>query len=204
MSQLHVLGGTLVRRVGKAAKTSLAVIGFGTVAGLGYYYNDRRKFLASEVGNKQRVLVLPFDRFKIVQTRNPLKLLSQQQQQEQEQVVTAQELVHVIQQATEDPHIVAIYGHFGGAERSFTGGPAVAEEVRNALKVFRESHRVHPEPNVHHTNSNNPEMQRRQPRPLFAYAVSYFHTMLFASWTAALADFHPFFIHCCFLLPGHF
>jgi hypothetical protein len=91
-------------------------------------------------------------------------------------VVTVQELVEVLEHATSDPQIVALFGTFGGGSSFTNGGPAVAEQIRNALKIFRESHRCHPEPNfVHHNNNSSSQdkmSSRRQPRPLYAYAVS--------------------------------
>ncbi|CAB9522018.1 Putative signal peptide peptidase SppA [Seminavis robusta] len=176
MSQLLKASGAVVKRIGKAAKTSLAVVGFGTVASLGYYYNDTKKFAKEEgsLSSKQRVLVLPFHRFKIVKKEDRDKLAallqSTRRSSSDDEEVDVQELVQVIHEATNDPSVVAIYGEFGHGG-SFTGGAADAEQVRNALRIFRESHRVHADPNCNHetvlTKSLTPK------RPLYAYADTF-------------------------------
>ena len=61
------------------------------------------------------------------------------------------------------------------SEKAFrfnSGGWGHVEEVRNALKVFRESHRIHREPNLAHEkvlirNGNS------TPKPMYAYADSF-------------------------------
>ena len=191
MSQLlATAGGNMIRRVGKATKTSLAVVGCGTVASLGYYGYHATKFWRNDNNNqnqKPRVLVLPFDRFNIVQGSSSSQESSMSwswlwnEKDDDAITVTVQELVQVLHEATDDPQIVAIYGHFGGADRPSLGGLAAVEEIRNALKVFRESHRVHPEPNLHHhhqpkQNDDDEEeksqVPKRRQRFLHAYAVS--------------------------------
>jgi hypothetical protein len=85
--------------------------------------------------------------------------------------VEVSELVDAIHAAAQDPNVVALYGIFGNGFRFSSGGWAHVEEVRNALKVFRESHRIHREPNLTHervlTRNGN-----ATPKPAYAYAVS--------------------------------
>ena len=50
-------------------------------------------------------------------------------------------------------------------------GLAQVEEIRNAIKVFNESHRVHPEPNYDHDPDYNKPKERSQKQSI-AYAVS--------------------------------
>jgi hypothetical protein len=67
-----------------------------------------------------------------------------------------------------------LYGIFGHGFGFSTGGWAHIEEVRNALQVFRESHRVHREPNLQH----EPLLKRHSngtPKPLYAYADTFAH-----------------------------
>jgi len=57
--------------------------------------------------------------------------------------VEIRELVDVIHAAAADPDIVALYGTFGHGFGFQCGGYAHVEEVRNAIRVFNESHRRH-------------------------------------------------------------
>jgi len=87
------------------------------------------------------------------------------------QEIEVQELVDLIHDAAADSNIKAIFGEFGRG-RTFMGGAADLEEIRNALRVFQESHRVHNEPNL----SYEPVLQRNSnnsPRLLYAYADSF-------------------------------
>jgi hypothetical protein len=66
------------------------------------------------------------------------------------------------------------YGRFGHGFGFETGGWAHVEEVRNALQVFRESHRAHRAPNMNH----DPFMigtTSATPKPLYAYADTFAH-----------------------------
>jgi hypothetical protein len=78
------------------------------------------------------------------------------------------ELVDVIHKAAEDPNIVALYGYFGHGFTSSFGGWAQVEEVRNALKVFGESHRLHREPNLNHDDV----LVRNGPTPKYSFAFA--------------------------------
>ena len=86
--------------------------------------------------------------------------------------VEVRELVDAIHAAAQDPNVVALYGVFGHGYRFSSGGWGHIEEVRNAIKVFRESHRIHREPNLAHeqvlTRNGN-----STPKPTYAYADSF-------------------------------
>ena len=156
-------------RVGSAAKTSLAVVGFATtVVGVSTIWQTKR-FIAEESKEKKRVLNIPFHSLKLVERSDRFSWL-QSSGSDPVQEIEVQDFVDTLHEAASDPSIVAIYGEFGGG-RSFSAGAADLEEIRNALRVFRESHRKHNEPNLCY----DPVLQRKSnssPRPLYAYTVS--------------------------------
>jgi hypothetical protein len=91
------------------------------------------------------------------------------------------ELVDLIHQAAADPSIVALQGTFGQGFQFSVGGYAQLEEIRNAIRLFQQSHRIHTEPN--HLDDYDPDNQDRpmpsappppvrEPKYTFAYAVS--------------------------------
>ena len=85
--------------------------------------------------------------------------------------VEISELVQVIHAAAKDPSIVALYGIFGHGFGFEAGGWAHIDEIRNALKVWREAHRFHLEPNLAYDEI----LSRRgnsTPKPSYAFAVS--------------------------------
>jgi len=57
--------------------------------------------------------------------------------------VEIRDLVDMIHAAASDPDIVALYGTFGQGHQFQCGGYAHVEEIRNAIRVFNESHRRH-------------------------------------------------------------
>lgn len=143
------------------------------------YYMTRKE----EPDDKKKVLVLPFHRMKIVEKkktdirslfRNQLESAGGDGGDNAPIEMQVDELVQLIHQAASDPNIVALYGIFGHGFGFTTGGWAHVEEVRNALQVFRESHRVHREPNLQH----EPLLKRHSngtPKPLYAYADTFAH-----------------------------
>lgn len=156
-------------RVGSAAKTSLAVVGFATtVAGVSTIWQTRR-FIAEESKEKKRVLVLPFHSLRLVEKSDRFSWM-ESRGSDSVQEIEVQDFVDTLHEAASDLSIMAIYGEFGGG-RSLSAGAADLEEIRNALRVFRESHRKHSEPNL----SYDPVLQRQSnssPRPLYCYTVS--------------------------------
>jgi hypothetical protein len=85
--------------------------------------------------------------------------------------VELSEIVNVIHSAASDPSIVALYGIFGHGFGFSAGGWAHVEEIRNALKVWKEAHRVHPEPNLRH--ETRVLVKRNAQKPSYAYADSF-------------------------------
>mmetsp|Transcript_22047 Transcript_22047/g.31996 ORF Transcript_22047/g.31996 Transcript_22047/m.31996 type:complete len:782 (-) Transcript_22047:600-2945(-) len=104
--------------------------------------------------NANTALVLPFHRMKIVERKQPSfqsliqKLGKQQDEDEESGIIEMElnELLNIIHNAALDPNIVALYGTFGKGYQFQSGGYAHVEEIRNAIRVFNESHRDHYEP----------------------------------------------------------
>ena len=148
MKVLPVLKG-----LGSKAKTTLALVGFGTTAYAAsevIQYKDVYATTSTKKGVK-KILMLPFHRMEIVeQTKREISLsslLSKVNDSDNKVIkVEIRELVNVIHAAAEDPEIVAIHGTFGDGSGFKCGGYAHAEEVRNAIRIFNESHRRHYEP----------------------------------------------------------
>ncbi len=110
---------------------------------------------------EKRVLVLPFDNLKVIEHRRSGNtvlddLLSQVADPSQRPTITieAKELVSILHSAASNPNICALYANFGEGDglggMRHPIGSAHLEEIRNAIRVFNESHRVHRDPNIHH------------------------------------------------------
>uniref|UniRef100_A0A7S2XK82 Peptidase S49 domain-containing protein n=1 Tax=Attheya septentrionalis TaxID=420275 RepID=A0A7S2XK82_9STRA len=91
------------------------------------------------------------------------------------------ELVDLIHQAAADPSIVALQGTFGQGFQFSVGGYAQLEEIRNAIRLFQQSHRIHTEPNLldpsDHPNKSSSPPPAREPKYTFAYADTFGHPM---------------------------
>lgn len=129
------------KRVGKFAKTSLAVVGFITVVALAVESRDTIKSLKQEVDDvdgdnkkegkkKKRVLVIPFHNLKLVTKSDGFAWLRNRSDNDPVIEMETNQLVTLIHEAAQDPNIVALFGKFGHA-RGFSGGLADAEEIRN-------------------------------------------------------------------------
>lgn len=158
----------LVRNVGGKLKTSLAVVGAAAV-GVGYV---QVKALFPDHSESPKVLVIPFHRLLLqdtpeqdVSTRAGRRLGS-----DRVWALETRELVDLIHAAAADPHIVGLYGVFGHGSVLPAAGWVDLEEVREALKVFQESHRVHAEPRVGVPNTTERSVARQEPKPMVAYA----------------------------------
>ena len=162
--------GVVSRRIGNVAKNSLAVVGFGTtIYALREFYefNQLKDYgspsSSDEKGyektthdlKKKKVLVIPFDKLKIVERKTPPSIDSffKSSTEAKMQTIELRTLVDTIHEAAKDPEVVALYGTFGNGFRFSCGGYAHLEEIRNAIKVFNESHRTHYEPS-RNSNSN--------------------------------------------------
>ena len=156
-------------RAGSAAKTSLAVVGFATSVAVVSTLWDTKRFITEESKEKKRVLVLPFHSLKLVNYTDRVSWL-RSKANDREQEIEVQDFIDTLHEAASDPSIVAIFGEFGNG-KSLSAGAADLEEIRTALKVCRESHRQHNEPNLNY----EPLLQRKSnsaPMPLYAYTVS--------------------------------
>ena len=160
---------------GSVGKTVLAVCGAVTVAsaGLDYRWDREREEArlrakgkdaygggAGSADGRGRVLVLPFYRMKVVERkqRSPLSALGSRLRKHMSSLgggddespieIELYELVDAIHEAARDPDIAGLYGLFGYGYGFSCGGYAHLEEIRNAVRVFNESHRFHRCPNV--------------------------------------------------------
>lgn len=164
---------SFIRRVGRTAFSPVGVILLGAVCYTDYRRRKGEK-LAKLEGDK-KVLVLPFHKMKIVETKTPsaMSAYSTLTPSEDKLVeIEVKELVELIHSAASDSNVVALYGIFGHGFQFSSGGAGHVEEIRNALKVFRESHRVHKEPNIAHDEvllKNG----HGSPKPAYAFADTF-------------------------------
>ena len=185
----------LVRRAGSAGKTVLAVVGIFAVGSAALEYkldheiDEARRRHSLSVGDDsdedtqeekkkhQRVLVLPFNRIKVVEKKKQNLLTSlapnlfgrlSNEDNSYPIEIELHDLVQTIHEAADDPHIVGLYGIFGHGSGFSCGGYAHVEEIRNAIRVFNESHRVHREPNLAHKEVALP----RNGEPKYSYAFA--------------------------------
>lgn len=71
----------------------------------------------------------------------------------------------MIHKAAADPDVCALYSVFGGNNQFSVEGLPQIEEIRNAIRIFNESHRVHQEPNLNYHVAEPP--QQKGSRGLF-------------------------------------
>uniref|UniRef100_A0A7S3P7S4 Peptidase S49 domain-containing protein n=1 Tax=Amphora coffeiformis TaxID=265554 RepID=A0A7S3P7S4_9STRA len=125
-------------------------------------------------GKKKKALVIPFNRLKLVERkRKSFESFLEKLNEENKDIASEmeiRELVDLIHKAAADPEISALYGIFGHGTSLMTAGWANLEEVRNALRVFRESHRRHAEPNLGHEQLLVPRVDRK---PMYAYTDTF-------------------------------
>lgn len=139
MAETERKRGILTRtifRVGRGLRTSLVGVGALTTAAAAYYvYQEKIVKGADEKKKKKQVLVIPFDRLKLVEQedhRNAfLSNLSNDDDGQPEVEMTVRDVVKAIHEAAADPDIVALYGTFGGMPATGWGD---LEEVRDALR----------------------------------------------------------------------
>lgn len=152
--------GVISRRLGNVTRNSLAVVGLGTSF---YALSQRNEYQKLDLDldddqkkdkRKKKVLVIPFHKLRIVERKIPPSLStilnsassSPSSHEDKLQQIELRTLIDTIHQAAQDPNIVALYGTFGSGFRFSCGGYAHLEEIRNAIRVFNESHRTHYEP----------------------------------------------------------
>ena len=117
-----------------------SLAGAGVFASMAYYHYTKK-----EESSEKKLLELPFYKLKIVEQRQGKwqQQLSRSTNNNNAIVMPVDELVELIHQAAQDPNIVGLYGIFGNGHGFSTGGWAHAQEIRNALCVFQQSHRTH-------------------------------------------------------------
>jgi hypothetical protein len=161
-----------IRRIGHGLKTSLAIVGFATASGL--YMEYRKYYPMEEDNNKKKVLVIPFHHLQLIE-KEKKSIRSQLSRFDVDTKdcpvqMEIKDLVDVLHHAASDPSIVALYGVFGHGSTLSQAGWADLEEVRNALRVIRESHRWHAEPNLQHKAQVIPGVENK---PMYAYADTF-------------------------------
>ena len=154
---------TVSRRVGNVARNTLAMVGFGTTFYALQQYNEYQTVTGlsksnghdggDDPSNKicKKVLVLPFSKLKIVERQSSKGLrdilrgvsTTNNDSNDNMQEIELNQLIDIIHEAAHDKDINALYGIFGHGFRFECGGYAHVEEIRNAIKVFNESHRRH-------------------------------------------------------------
>lgn len=192
---------TASRRIGNLTKNSLALVGLGTtIYGIREYTEFQKVSTPpstnthstdgndisgndDEKGTKQRkrkVLHLPFHKMKIVEQKRGASardfiLRSGASDDDNVQEVELQTLIDTIHEAAKDPEVVALYATFGNGFRFQCSGFAHVEEIRNAIKVFNESHRRHYERTCESTQSSDMAKtisNQTQPEQKFSYAFA--------------------------------
>jgi protease-4 len=172
---------SVIRRAGGAVKTSFAAAGLVAAVGLAIEYDIfNGSSLAAPTDPKssdseKKVLVIPFHRLQLVERKqsdwkSQLSKLDSSNHDDKVIQMELREIVDLIHHAAMDPNVTALYGIFGHGSKLAEQGWADLEEVRNALRVFRESHRRHPEPNLSHQVQVIPY---NSSKPLYAYADSF-------------------------------
>ena len=158
----------------------------GLAVAVSYHYAKRRQEEEhAKTKAKKQVLVLPLYRMKIVEQKKKdfaslfwnRGATATADSASSTIEMELEELVQVIHHAASDPNIVALYGILGHGFAFSTGGWAHIEELRNALMVFRQSHRIHLGPNLQHTAS----VQRKvcpNRKPLYVYADTFVNPVM--------------------------
>lgn len=162
----------LARYVRDKSKKPLAVISL-VAAGAGYFEYTRTFPSVDSAEQKKKVLVIPFNRLDLKDKHTGgIESLKEIGPETEDRPIRLEvkELVDLIHSAAADPNIVCLYGIFGHGSTLPSAGWADLEEVRNALKVFREVHRAHSEPNfgqaANHAVPN-------ESKPLYAYTDTF-------------------------------
>lgn len=183
----------LAQFAGRTLKTSLAIVGVASIGAVYYEYKtlspvlqDRTQLLVKkqeedgktkeQLDKKKKVLVIPFNRLRIVEQKksnfsSSLESFDREPNEDKTREIEIRELVDLIHSAASDPEIGALYGVFGHGSALMSSGWADLEEVRNALRVFRESHRLHAEPNFGHDSAVL--VQRVDRKPMYAYSDTF-------------------------------
>ena len=183
----HRIGTSIKNAVGKSLRLGGAAIGIVTVANIASYYYETKQvddFFGAAISDddekkktkyKKRVLVLPFDNLKVIEQRKSgdidLDRFSNTGSKRPTITIEAKELVDIIHKAASDPNISALYADFGEG-MNHPIGYAHIEEIRNAIRIFNESHRVHRDPNVNH-NPVFALVRNGEPKPSYAFGYGY-------------------------------
>ena len=191
---VHRFGTKLKNGAFKLGRVGGAAIGIVAVVNIGSYYyqskqveeffgvpsdedDDKNNSSAKQQQHKKRVLVLPFDNLKVIERRksgdfDTQRFLDRLNNNKQPTIeIEAKEIVNIIHNAASDPNISSLYADFGEGLR-YPIGYAHIEEIRNAIRIFNESHRVHRDPNVHH-NPIFAIMRNGNPKVSYAFGHTF-------------------------------
>jgi protease IV len=157
-------------------RNGLAALGVCTVGYLAYEYKNagaedggKKKTKKTKKTNpkepSKRVLVIPFDELSIVERLDPTSSWPMGGEM-RKKTIELRKLVDALHAAASDDSIAAVYGTFG--VNPVAADLATLEEIRAALTVIQQSHRRHPEPNIHHSTQVIPKIDSK---PLYAYAA---------------------------------
>jgi ClpP class serine protease len=110
--------------------------------------NERKK--------KKHVLILPFENLKVIEPcakttsllDNLRSKLINQDAVETTTTIELHDLLRVIHSAAQNPNIVALHANFGEGSPIYPLERGHATEIRNAIRIFNESHRYHHTPNI--------------------------------------------------------
>lgn len=163
----------------KVAKRSVAA----TVLISGTYYfgptlynkyvdlNEKKKKKNEE---KKFILVLPFHRMNIVEQKKVQLFGPRTDNPDATFDVELNELTNIIHHAAQDPNIVGLHGDFGiSGSISYIQGMAQLCELRNAIRVFNESHRRHYEPDIINNKKKKDKPNKPEPKLSTCFAGSF-------------------------------
>ena len=104
---------------------------------------------------KRRVLVLPFENLKVIEHRaNATSLFDNLRTRlintdaAETTTIELRDLLRVIHSAAQNPNVVALHANFGEGTPSYPLERGHGTEIRDAIRIFNESHRYHHAPNI--------------------------------------------------------
>ena len=105
---------------------------------------------------KRHVLVLPFENLKVMEHRanttslfDNLRTRLTNPDAAETTTIELRDLLRVIHSAATNPNVVALHANFGEGTPSYPLERGHGTEIRDAIRIFNESHRYHHAPNIH-------------------------------------------------------
>jgi ClpP class serine protease len=116
--------------------------------------NERKK--------KKHVLILPFENLKVIEPcTNTTSLFDNlrskliNQDAVETTTIELHDLLRVIHSAAQNPNVAALHANFGEGTPMYPLDRGHATEIRNAIRIFNESHRYHHTPNINGSSSGS-------------------------------------------------